>query len=138
MRAKQICGDPRSLCRYAQGRNLSSSFFVNLDPCPGQGKKLWYVLRVYLDPEIDSYCCRTIAASPQKKGGKKKEKSEVPFCSQTVQIWVWKAVTAGVAGAKCMAAYPSIPWPHLSMSNGPSGCVWSTRALVRAPIGPTQ
>ena len=21
-------------CRYTQGRNISSSFFVNLDPCP--------------------------------------------------------------------------------------------------------
>ena len=63
MRAKHSRGDPRSLCRYTQGRNISSYFFVNIDPCPGQGKKLWYVLRVYLDPEIDSYCRRTIAAS---------------------------------------------------------------------------
>ena len=63
MRAKQSRGDPRLLCRYTQGRNISSSFFVNLDPCPVQGKKLWYVLRVYFDPQIDSYCCKTIACS---------------------------------------------------------------------------
>ena len=67
MRAKQSCGDPGSLCRYTQGRYISSSFIVNLDPCPGQGKKLWCILRVYLDPEIDSYCCRTITASSKKK-----------------------------------------------------------------------
>ena len=24
----------RSLCSYTQGRNISSFFFVNLDPCP--------------------------------------------------------------------------------------------------------
>ena len=29
-------GDPRSLCRYTQGRNRSCSFFVILDPCPCQ------------------------------------------------------------------------------------------------------
>ena len=63
MRAKQSRGDPRSLCGYAQGRNISSSFFVNLYPYPRQWKKLWYVLRVYSDPEIDSYCCRAIVAS---------------------------------------------------------------------------
>ena len=67
MRAKQSRGDPRSLRRYTQGRDISSSFFVNLDPCPAQRKKRWYVLRVYLDPEIDSYCCRTIAASSKKR-----------------------------------------------------------------------
>ena len=32
--AKQSRGDPRSHCRYTQGRNISCSFFVNLDPCP--------------------------------------------------------------------------------------------------------
>ena len=67
MRAEQSCGDPRSLCGYTQGRNISSSFFVNLDPCLGQGKKLWYVLRLYLDPEIDSYRCKTIPASSKKE-----------------------------------------------------------------------
>ena len=67
MRATQSRGDPRLLYWNTQGRNISSSFFVNLDPCPGQGKKLCYVLRVYLDPEIDSYCCGSIAASSKKK-----------------------------------------------------------------------
>ena len=32
---------------------------------------LWYVLRVYLDPEIDSYCCRTIAELLQLRQKKK-------------------------------------------------------------------
>ena len=32
--AKQSRGAPKSLCRYTQGRNISCSFFVNLDPCP--------------------------------------------------------------------------------------------------------
>ena len=59
--AKQSRGDPTLLCRYTQGRNKSCSFFVNLDPYPCQGKKLWYVLRVCLDPEIGSYYYRTIA-----------------------------------------------------------------------------
>ena len=45
---------------------ISSSIFVNLDPYLGQWKKLWSILRVYLDPEIDLYCCRTIAASSKK------------------------------------------------------------------------
>ena len=76
MRAKQSRGDPGLLCRYTQGRNISSSFFVNLDPCRGKGKKLWYVLRVYLDPEIDWYCCRTIATSLKKK----EEDMCVAFC----------------------------------------------------------
>ena len=67
MRANQSRGDSRSLWRYIRGRNISSSFFVNLDPYPGQRKKLWSVLRVYSDPKIDSYCCRTIAASSTKK-----------------------------------------------------------------------
>ena len=62
--------DPRLLCRYTQGRNISCSFFVIFGRCPREGKKLWYVLRVYLDPEIDSYYCRTIAAL--KKNKKKK------------------------------------------------------------------
>ena len=66
MRAKQSHGNHRLLCRCTQGRNLSSSFFVNLDSGPGQGKKLWHVLRVYFDPEIDLYCCRTIATSSKK------------------------------------------------------------------------
>ena len=26
--------DPRSLCRYTQGRNISNYFFVNIDLCP--------------------------------------------------------------------------------------------------------
>ena len=64
-------GDPKSLCRYTQGMNISCSFFVILDPCPWQGKKLWYVLRVYLDPEIDPYCCRTIAKLLQLRQKKK-------------------------------------------------------------------
>ena len=75
MRAKQSCGDPRSLCRYTQGRKISSSFFVHLDPCRGKGKKPWYSLRVYLVPEIDSYCCRAIAASSKKKKKKTFQKS---------------------------------------------------------------
>ena len=28
------CAHPRSLCRYTQGRNISCSFCVILDPCP--------------------------------------------------------------------------------------------------------
>ena len=38
MKAKQSRGNPKSHCRYTQGRNISSYFFVNLDPCPGQGR----------------------------------------------------------------------------------------------------
>ena len=38
-----------------------------LDPCLWQGKKLCYVLRVYLDSETISYCCSTVAASSKKK-----------------------------------------------------------------------
>ena len=71
-------GDPRSLCRYTQGRNISCSFFVILDPCPLQGEKLWYVMRVYLDPEIDSYCCGTIAELLQLRQKKKVRARRAP------------------------------------------------------------
>ena len=76
MRAKQSCGEPKSLCRYTQGRNISSSFFVNLDPCPGQGKKLWYVLRVYLVPGMT----RTVAELLQLR-----QKKSMHFKACTLQ-----------------------------------------------------
>ena len=64
--AKQGRGGHTSHFRYTQGRNISSSFCVSHDPCHGQGKELCCVLRVYLDPEITSYCCITTAASSKK------------------------------------------------------------------------
>ena len=46
-----------AFCGYTQGRNVNSSHFVAYGPCLSQGKKLWYILRVYLDTETVSYCC---------------------------------------------------------------------------------
>ena len=43
---KQGRGDPRSHCGYTQGRNISGSFCVNLDPYHLQAKKLWYIHKV--------------------------------------------------------------------------------------------
>ena len=73
MGPKQGHGDPRSHCGYTQGGNISGSFCVNLDPLSLMGKKLWYILRLYLpprgvDPEaIYSNYCGTDAASSKKK-----------------------------------------------------------------------
>ena len=51
-------------------------------------KKLWYVLRVHLDPEIDSCCCRSIAEVLQLRQKKKEllcvkgelNPVDVPWC----------------------------------------------------------
>ena len=111
MRAKQSCGDPRSLCRYTQGRNISSSFFVNLDPCRGQGKKLWYVVRVYLDPKIDSYYCRTILASSKKKTLLSQVlKPGLPVSSDPPS---WKSFTRVLRQPKNWAAGADHVSPHL-------------------------
>ena len=64
---KQGRGGHTSHFKYTQGRIISSSFCISHEPRHGQGKELCCVLRVYLDPEITSHCCITIAASSSKK-----------------------------------------------------------------------
>ena len=65
MGPKQGHGDPRSHCRYTQGRNISGSFCVNIDPSLTGEEAMTYSESVLLHLELLQNCCSFV----KKKDG---------------------------------------------------------------------